>query len=85
VETRPRLEAKIRIKVLKNEDASGLITRYLDHHTDKEATLFALNQYLETSDTLNAIPQFETLRNLDQTHELLRYYCPILVERKKLY
>ena len=83
VETRPRLEAKIRIKVLKNEDASGLITRYLDHHTDKEATLFALNQYLETSDTLSAVSQFETLRAYDQNHELLRSYYPILMERKK--
>ncbi|MCP4459121.1 MAG: hypothetical protein GY816_14025 [Cytophagales bacterium] len=79
VETRPRLEAKIRIVIMKNEDPGLLLKKYLDHYDDKDAIVFSLIQYLEKRDTTNAIIQFERLCKQDPSHELMRDYYPLLM------
>jgi len=83
IETRPRLEAKIKIATHKNQNPQNLIQRYLDQYLDKKATTFVLNQYLELGDTSKAITQFEQLVLLDDGHPLLRTYYPMLVKKKR--
>ncbi len=83
VETRPRLEAKIRIATQKKEDINGLLNRYSIHYKDIEATIFAINSYLEIKDTAQSIVHFEKLNTLDSMNELLRSFHPILMARNK--
>ena len=80
IETRSRLEAKIEIGASKNRDISNLLARHLDHYSDKEAAVFALNYYLLLNDTTQAIVQFEKVREITPTDKSLRGYYPILIE-----
>lgn len=81
IETRTRIETRLRIQAMTRKINDQDIQNYLDQNNDLSAELFVIDILTVTQDTMSLMAAYDRLSQKDSVHKSLIGYIPILEQQ----